>query len=174
MSKIDSKIKPAAPAIENNIDPIAQDLSNNPLLGTNCPACRSHRSARNERSRNTTVITLPVMKSGLRPCAPTSDIYLSSQLGKLFGGFRQRVHVRDALTWLHARIVGRTLGTPYSQHYPEHDLIQVSILYCLIHVSHPMHQPIHMHAEITGNIQKEIIHILFSFWHYAVSAPATS
>lgn len=29
-----------------------------------------------------------------------------------------------------------------------------------------------MTAEITGNIQKEIIHILFCFWHYAVSAPA--
>jgi hypothetical protein len=30
----------------------------------------------NERSRKTTVMTLPVMNSGLRPCAPTSEMYL--------------------------------------------------------------------------------------------------
>jgi hypothetical protein len=62
--------------MEKNIDPIAQDLSNQPLFGTSCPACRSHRSEMNERSRKTTVMTLPVMNSGLRPCAPTSEMYL--------------------------------------------------------------------------------------------------
>lgn len=88
MSKIDRRINPTAPATAKNRERIAQALSNFPLLGANWPACRSHRSEKKARSRNTTVITLPVMKSGFNPCAPTSEMYLLSCVFVLVGVFK--------------------------------------------------------------------------------------
>jgi hypothetical protein len=51
-------------------------LSNLPLFDANWFECRSHRSERNARSRNTTVTTLPPMNSGCRRSAPTLEMYL--------------------------------------------------------------------------------------------------
>jgi hypothetical protein len=73
---MDSRIRPAAPAIAKMIEAMAHSLSQRPLLGTNWPEWRNQRSDRNARSRNTTVITLAVMKNGFSPYAPTSEIYL--------------------------------------------------------------------------------------------------
>lgn len=76
MSKIESRIRPAAPAIAKKIEAPAQALSNLPLFGTSWPACRSHRSEMIPKSRKTTVTTLPAIKSGFKPWAPTSEMYL--------------------------------------------------------------------------------------------------
>lgn len=80
MSKMDNKMRPAAPAIPNRIDKTAQDLSRKPLFGANWPACRNHRSQRNDRSRKTEVIVPPVMKRGFKASAPISEIKLSIEL----------------------------------------------------------------------------------------------
>lgn len=72
---MDNKISPRAPAMEAIIDIIAQALSILPLFGTNCPACRSHRSARKDRSRKTTVTTLPGINNALRG-TPMLEMYL--------------------------------------------------------------------------------------------------
>lgn len=76
VSKMDSRIRPAAPAIAKIIEPMAHSLSQRPLFGTNRWEWRNQRSDRNARSKNTTVITLAVMKNGFSPYAPTSEIYL--------------------------------------------------------------------------------------------------
>ena len=72
---MDNKISPTAPAMEAIIDKMAQVLSKTPLFGTNCPACRSHRSARKDKSRNTTVTALPGINNPLRG-TPMSEMYL--------------------------------------------------------------------------------------------------
>ena len=78
VSKIERRINPAAPAIAKKIERTAHALSSLPLLAASCFECRSHLSERNARSKNTTVTTLPPMKSGWRRSAPTLEMYLGS------------------------------------------------------------------------------------------------
>lgn len=77
VSKIERRINPAAPAIAKKIERTAHALSNLPLLDASWFECRSHLSDRKARSRNTTVTTLPPMKSGWRRSAPTLEMYLA-------------------------------------------------------------------------------------------------
>lgn len=76
VSKTESRIRPAAPAIAKKIERIAHVLSNLPLFEANWLECRSQRSERKARSRKTTVTALPATNSGFNPCAPTSEMYL--------------------------------------------------------------------------------------------------
>lgn len=75
MSKIESRIKPAAPAMANMMENTESTFCVMDVFGARRPVCRSQRSEINPRSRKIVVMTLPVMKRGLIPKAPTSEIY---------------------------------------------------------------------------------------------------
>jgi len=64
VSKMLSSIKPAAPAIPNRIEMMLRTFWAKLVFFARRPVCLSQRSDRNPISRQTTVITLPVMKSG--------------------------------------------------------------------------------------------------------------
>ena len=73
-----SRIKPQVPTRAEMIDSVTRTFSDVPVFLANRPLCRSHLSETKARSRKMVMMQLPVMKSGLSPSAPTSEIYLST------------------------------------------------------------------------------------------------
>lgn len=67
-------INPAVPATANTILRPLSTFSAMPRFFARRPVCRSQRSERKERSRNTVVTQQPAMKSGFSPWAPISDM----------------------------------------------------------------------------------------------------
>lgn len=74
VSKILSKIMPAAPTIDATMLRIEQIFWNIDVFGTSRPLCLNHLSAMKARSSVTTVTADIAINKGLRPCAPTSEI----------------------------------------------------------------------------------------------------
>lgn len=71
---MDSRMRPAVPIVAKTMVSPDKTFSVSVVLGTSLPLWRNQRSERNEISRNTVVMTQPVMKRGLSFCAPTSLI----------------------------------------------------------------------------------------------------
>jgi hypothetical protein len=74
VSQMDRQISPTVPAIAARILRIVNAFSSTVWFFAKRPLCLSHRSLTNARSRNTVVTAAPVMNSGFRPKAPTSEM----------------------------------------------------------------------------------------------------
>lgn len=78
------------------------------------PVCRSQRSARRPRFRNTTVTVPPAMNKGFRPNAPISDIYaicwFAAMSGRcLFDEVAQTINMASSIpSQVHAAMVGNS------------------------------------------------------------------
>lgn len=74
VSKMDNRMKPAAPMIEKSIAAAERILCPLEVLRTKWPRCLSHLSMMKPKSNKTTEVVPMAMNKGFNSSAPTSDM----------------------------------------------------------------------------------------------------